>query len=90
MRAHAVTSQLWAKLVQAEALMLQTLLSVSSGATKDTLEACEAVHETLESCLPHNRSSMWDDIAFKLAGAAEVAQAVSDHGSRFRNTPLNH
>lgn len=79
MPADAITSQLWAKLVQAEALMLQTLLSVSSGATKDTLEACEAVHETLESCLPPNKSAMWDDIAFKLAGAAEVVQAVSDY-----------
>ena len=75
----ALALKLWAKLVQAEALMLQTLLSVSSGANKDTLAACEAVYETLELCLPpsQNKAALRDEIAFKLAATAEVAQAVS-------------
>ncbi|CAM9345495.1 unnamed protein product [Scytosiphon promiscuus] len=76
-------SELWAKLVQAEALMLQTMLSVSSGANKDTLSACEAVSEALELSLPptKNRESLREDIAFKLAGAVEVARARSGEAS---------
>eukprot|EP00903_Cladosiphon_okamuranus_P019227 g17681.t1 len=76
-------SELWAKLVQAEALMLQTMLSVSSGANKDTLAACEAVSEALELSLPasRNRDALREEIAFKLAGAAEVA------GSRSYDSP---
>ncbi len=69
-------SELWAKLVQAEALMLQTMLSVSSGANKDTLAACEAVTEALELSLPKNREAVREEVAFKLAGAAEVARSV--------------
>ena len=58
--------------------MLQTMLSVSSGANKDTLAACEAVSEALESCIPpsQNKMTLRDEIAFKLAGAAEVARSV--------------
>ncbi|CAN0190861.1 unnamed protein product, partial [Ectocarpus sp. 12 AP-2014] len=76
-------SELWAKLVQAEALMLQTMLSVSSGANKDTMAACEAVSEALEVSLPPSRSrdTVRDDIAFKLAAAAEVTRSSRPDGS---------
>ncbi|CAN0060146.1 unnamed protein product [Hapterophycus canaliculatus] len=76
-------SELWAKLVQAEALMLQTMLSVSSGANKDTLSACEAVSEALELSLPppKNREALREEIAFKVAGAVEVARARSGEAS---------
>lgn len=58
--------------------MLQTMLSVSSGANKDTLAACEAVSEALEMCLPstQDKSSVHDEICVKLAGAAEIVQSV--------------
>lgn len=58
--------------------MLQTMLSVSSGANKDTLAACQAVSETLEVSLPasQNKAELREEIAVKLAGAREVVRAV--------------
>lgn len=59
--------------------MLQTMLSVSSGANKDTLAACEAVSEALDMCLPpsQNKGALREEIAVKVAGAAEVVRSVS-------------
>lgn len=58
--------------------MLQTMLSMSSGATKDTVAACQAVSVTLEISLPPSvsKTALREEIAIKLAGAAEVARAV--------------
>lgn len=58
--------------------MLQTMLSMSSGATKDTVAACQAVSETLEVSLPssQNKSTLQEEIAIKLAGAADVVRSV--------------
>lgn len=61
--------------------MLQTMLSMSSGATKDTVAACQAVMETLEISLPpsQNKVPLREEIAVKLAGAAEVVRSVSSN-----------
>ncbi|CAM9689455.1 unnamed protein product, partial [Choristocarpus tenellus] len=71
--------QLWAKLVQAEALMLQTLLSVSSSANEDTLAACVAVTAALELALPtsQNRTALREEISEKLFITAEEERKLA-------------